>query len=87
MSPKLITRLEADVATGAVGIITEPKDAEDVLQQDQADYILIARELLRDSGWVNRASKELQIEVKWPKQYLRANRERYLKTVSASKKY
>ncbi|KAL7331053.1 hypothetical protein PS15p_203298 [Mucor circinelloides] len=78
---------EADVATGAVGIITEPKDAEDVLQQGQADYILIARELLRDSGWVNRASKELQIEVKWPKQYLRANRERYLKTVSANKKY
>ncbi|KAF1804361.1 hypothetical protein V8B55DRAFT_1105717 [Mucor lusitanicus] len=78
---------EAGVATGAVGIITEPKDAEDVLQHDQADYILIARELLRDSGWVNRASKELQIEVKWPKQYLRANRERYLKTVSANKKY
>ncbi|KAL9537408.1 hypothetical protein MBANPS3_011799 [Mucor bainieri] len=78
---------EAGVATGAVGIITEPKDAEEVLQHDQADYILIARELLRDSGWVNRASKELQVEVKWPKQYLRANRERYLKTVSANKKY
>lgn len=78
---------EVDIATGAVGIITEPQDAEGILQHNQADYILIARELLRNSGWVNRASKELQVEVKWPKQYLRANRERYLKTISANKKY
>ncbi|GAN06248.1 hypothetical protein MAM1_0116d05728 [Mucor ambiguus] len=57
---------KADTAIRAVGIITETKDAEDILQHDQADYMLIARELLRDRD---------------------SNRERYLKTVSANKKY
>jgi 2,4-dienoyl-CoA reductase-like NADH-dependent reductase (Old Yellow Enzyme family) len=58
---------EVDIATGAEGI----------LQHNQADYILIARELLKESDRVNRASKKLQAEAKWPKQYLHAKREKY----------
>lgn len=75
---------EADVATGTVGIITEPKDAEEILQKGQADYILVAREFLRNSGWVNRASKELGVQIKWPKQYVRADRERYFRSIANS---
>lgn len=78
-------RKEAGIPTGAVGLITEPKEAEKVLQDGQADYILIAREFLRDSGWVLRAAKELGLEVKWPGQYERADQERWAKKRAAEK--
>ncbi len=67
-------RLEAQVATGAVGLITEPKQAEDVLADGSADVVLLARELLRDPHWALRAARELGADdaVRWPPQYLRA---------------
>lgn len=43
----------ADIDTASVGIITEPKEAEDILQRNKADMIFIAREFLRDSAWVS----------------------------------
>jgi 2,4-dienoyl-CoA reductase-like NADH-dependent reductase (Old Yellow Enzyme family) len=67
---------QANIATGAVGLIIHPKDAEDILQQDQADYILVGREHLRNSGWVIRAAQELGVNIQWNNQYVRANRER-----------
>ena len=46
-------RKNVDMDTGAVGIITEPKDAEDILQKGKGDLVFIAREFLRDSAWVS----------------------------------
>jgi 2,4-dienoyl-CoA reductase-like NADH-dependent reductase (Old Yellow Enzyme family) len=67
-------RHEAEVPTGAVGLITEPKQAEDVLADGSADVVLLARELLRDPHWPLRAAHELGADdaVRWPPQYLRA---------------
>ncbi|GAN08696.1 conserved hypothetical protein [Mucor ambiguus] len=67
----------AKIATGAVGIITEPKDAESILEKDQADYILVGREHLRNPAWTQRAAHELAVNVQWTNQYARANRERF----------
>jgi 2,4-dienoyl-CoA reductase-like NADH-dependent reductase (Old Yellow Enzyme family) len=69
-------RAEADIATGAVGMITEAKQAEDVVASGAADVVLLARALLRDPHWALRAAFELGVEVghgiDWPPQYLRA---------------
>jgi 2,4-dienoyl-CoA reductase-like NADH-dependent reductase (Old Yellow Enzyme family) len=65
-------RREADIATGAVGIITEPQQAEKVIASGDADAVLLARALLRDPHWPLRAAHELGAEVRWPPQYLRA---------------
>ena len=60
------------IATGAVGMITEPKQAEEVLVTGQADAVLLARELLRDPYWPLRAATELGDDIAWPPQYDRA---------------
>jgi 2,4-dienoyl-CoA reductase-like NADH-dependent reductase (Old Yellow Enzyme family) len=65
-------RAEAGMATGAVGMITDPKQAEDILADGSADAILLARALLRDPHWPLRAASELGDDVAWPDQYLRA---------------
>jgi 2,4-dienoyl-CoA reductase-like NADH-dependent reductase (Old Yellow Enzyme family) len=57
---------------GAVGLITEPAQAEHILQSGQADLVLIAREMLRHPYWPLRAAKELGQTASWPVQYLRA---------------
>jgi NADPH2 dehydrogenase len=56
----------ANIATGAVGIITTGKEAEEILQQDKADLIFIARELLRDPYFPYRAAKQLNVELEAP---------------------
>jgi 2,4-dienoyl-CoA reductase-like NADH-dependent reductase (Old Yellow Enzyme family) len=63
---------EAGVATGAVGLITEPAQAEAIVEKGQADIVLLARELLRDPYFPLRAARELGRELKWPPQYVRA---------------
>jgi len=65
-------RREAGVATGAVGLITEPHQADAIVRAGQADCVLLARELLRDPYWPLRAARELGHTVPWPVQYLRA---------------
>jgi 2,4-dienoyl-CoA reductase-like NADH-dependent reductase (Old Yellow Enzyme family) len=65
-------RAEAGIATGAVGLITEPKQAQEIVASGKADMILLARELLRDPYWPRRAAAELGREIAAPKQYLRA---------------
>lgn len=62
----------AGIATGAVGMITSPAQAERILQEDEADMIFLARELLRDPYWPLRAARELGAEAHWPNQYVRA---------------
>lgn len=65
-------RKEAGIATGAVGLITDPHQAEQILVTDQADVVLLARELLRDPRWPLRAARELGADIGWPNQYVRA---------------
>jgi 2,4-dienoyl-CoA reductase-like NADH-dependent reductase (Old Yellow Enzyme family) len=67
-------RKEAGIATAAVGMITEPEQADQVIRTGQADMIFLARELLRDPYWPLRAADELGQNGPWPKQYLRAKR-------------
>lgn len=65
-------RREANVATGAVGLITTPAEADGIIRSGQADCVLLARELLRDPYWPQRAASELGHVLPRPKQYLRA---------------
>lgn len=65
-------RRETGIATGAVGLITEPRQAEAIVASGEADMILLARELLRDPYWPRRAARELGVEIDAPKQYARA---------------
>ena len=54
-------RAEAGIATGAVGMITEPKQAEEIVADGAADVVLLARALLRDPHWALRAAHELGV--------------------------
>jgi len=65
-------RHEAEILTGAVGMITSAVQAEQIIGTGQADAIVIAREFLRDPYWPLRAAKELGQSISWPVQYLRA---------------
>ncbi len=65
-------RAEAGIATSAVGLITEPKQADDIITSGSADAVLLARELLRDPYWPLRAARALGVDVPWPEQYQRA---------------
>ncbi|MDB4913203.1 MAG: oxidoreductase [Gemmatimonadetes bacterium] len=65
-------RREAGVPTGAVGLITEPHQANGIIASGQADVVVLARELLRDPYWPLRAARELGADVTWPEQYQRA---------------
>jgi NADPH2 dehydrogenase len=61
----------ADMSTGAVGLITSGIQAEEILQNDRADLVFLARELLRDPYWPRSAAKELGVTIEGPKQYER----------------
>ncbi|HLU76505.1 MAG TPA: NADH:flavin oxidoreductase/NADH oxidase [Burkholderiales bacterium] len=65
-------RAEVGIATGAVGLITKPRQAEQIVATEQADVVFLARELLRDPYWPLRAAHALKADVHWPKQYERA---------------
>jgi len=62
---------ESGIYTGAVGLITEVQQAEEILQKGQADLVLFARESLRNPYFALNAAKILGEEVEWPVQYLR----------------
>jgi 2,4-dienoyl-CoA reductase-like NADH-dependent reductase (Old Yellow Enzyme family) len=65
-------RREADVKTGAVGMITSASQADAIIREGKADLILMAREFLRQPYWPIHAARELGHEIAWPAQYLRA---------------
>lgn len=69
-------RHEAGIATAAVGMITEPADAEAIIAGGRADLVFLARELLRDPYWPLFAARALGVKVPWPKQYARAEGDR-----------
>ena len=60
------------ILTGAVGFITTASQAESIVQENKADLVFMARELLRNPYFPLMAARELGGEVKWPAQYLRA---------------
>ncbi len=65
-------RREAGIATAAVGMITDPAQAEQIIATGQADAIFMAREFLRDPYWPLHAARALDVDVGWPVQYVRA---------------
>jgi 2,4-dienoyl-CoA reductase-like NADH-dependent reductase (Old Yellow Enzyme family) len=65
-------RREAGIPTAAVGQITAPAQADQIIRNGQADLVLLARQMLRDPYWPLHAAQELGMSVSWPPQYLRA---------------
>jgi 2,4-dienoyl-CoA reductase-like NADH-dependent reductase (Old Yellow Enzyme family) len=65
-------RREAGIATAAVGLITEPEQAEAIVLDGQADMVFLARALLRDPYWPLHAARRLGASATWPVQYQRA---------------
>jgi NADPH2 dehydrogenase len=61
----------AGIATAAVGLITTGRQAEEILQNQRADLIFIARAFLRDPYWPRTAAEELGEDIQSPKQYER----------------
>ncbi|MER7790590.1 NADH:flavin oxidoreductase/NADH oxidase [Streptomyces sp. NPDC097640] len=65
-------KAETGLPVAAVGLITEPEQAEKIVANDEADAVLLGRELLRDPYWARRAARELGAAVTAPSQYGRA---------------
>ena len=65
-------RESAEIATAAVGLITSPDQADQIIREGQADFVLMARELLRDPYWPLHAARALRQEPVTPSQYGRA---------------
>jgi 2,4-dienoyl-CoA reductase-like NADH-dependent reductase (Old Yellow Enzyme family) len=65
-------RERVGIATGAVGMITEPEQAEAIVAGGKADLVLLARQMLRDPYWPLHAAQALGASVEWPTQYSRA---------------
>ncbi|HKH62035.1 MAG TPA: NADPH dehydrogenase NamA [Flavitalea sp.] len=63
---------ETGIMTGAVGLITTAGQAEQILREQQADVIVLARQMLRDPYFPLHAAKELNVDIRWPSQYDRA---------------
>ena len=65
-------RRDTGVATGAVGLITDPHQAEEIIRSGKADVVILARQLLRDPYWPLHAASALGADLTWPPQYERA---------------
>ncbi len=63
---------ETGILTAAVGMITSARQAEQILQEQKADLIIMARQLLREPYFPLHAAKELRVDLSWPSQYERA---------------
>ncbi|HUW78670.1 MAG TPA: NADH:flavin oxidoreductase/NADH oxidase [Candidatus Nanopelagicaceae bacterium] len=65
-------RQEADIMTSAVGLITKPEQAEEIIVSGEADAVMLARAFLRDPHWALNAAEALGVKIAWPKQFDRA---------------
>jgi 2,4-dienoyl-CoA reductase-like NADH-dependent reductase (Old Yellow Enzyme family) len=65
-------RGEVGIPTGAVGFITDPVQAEQIIATGQADVVIMAREMLRQPYWPLHAARALNVDIPWPNQYKRA---------------
>jgi 2,4-dienoyl-CoA reductase-like NADH-dependent reductase (Old Yellow Enzyme family) len=66
-------RREAQIATAAVGLISEPVQAEEIVSLGRADAVFLARAMLRDPYWPRHAAKALKVEMAWPDPYKRCD--------------
>lgn len=64
-------RKECGIATSAVGLITEPEQAQQILESGEADVIFLARAMLRNPRWAFNAAEKLGVQVEWPIQIAR----------------
>jgi 2,4-dienoyl-CoA reductase-like NADH-dependent reductase (Old Yellow Enzyme family) len=62
-------RKETGILTAAVGSITEPEQANEIVTSGKADLVLLAREMLREPYWALKAEKALGQEAQWPLSY------------------
>ncbi len=69
-------REETGILTGAVGLITEPQQANEIITSGAADLAFLAREMLREPYWALKAEQALGQEASWPLQYGYAIRRR-----------
>jgi len=67
-------RREAAIPTGAVGMITDPAQADQIIRSGQADVVIMARQFLRDPYWPLLAAHALGQDIQWPQQYDRAKK-------------
>jgi 2,4-dienoyl-CoA reductase-like NADH-dependent reductase (Old Yellow Enzyme family) len=65
-------RNEAGIPTAAVGMITEPAQANEIVSEGKADMVFMARAMLRDPYWPLHAAAAIGVPANWPIQYLRA---------------
>jgi 2,4-dienoyl-CoA reductase-like NADH-dependent reductase (Old Yellow Enzyme family) len=66
-------RSRAGIATGAVGLISSPDMAEQIVASGQADLVVMARAFLNDPYWPLHAAKALKTKIPWPSQYERGD--------------
>jgi 2,4-dienoyl-CoA reductase-like NADH-dependent reductase (Old Yellow Enzyme family) len=62
------------ILTGAVGLITTSQEANNIIEENKADLVFLAREFLRDPYFPRRAATELVVDITWPLQYERAKK-------------
>jgi 2,4-dienoyl-CoA reductase-like NADH-dependent reductase (Old Yellow Enzyme family) len=67
-------RREIGIATGAVGLISTPELANEIIHNERADVVILGRELLRDPHWALHAARHMGVDVAWPTPYLRAKK-------------
>jgi 2,4-dienoyl-CoA reductase-like NADH-dependent reductase (Old Yellow Enzyme family) len=67
-------RRQAGVLTGAVGMITDPAQADQIVRSGQADVVILARQFLREPYWPLLAARALGHDIRWPVQYERAKK-------------
>lgn len=70
---------EAEILTGAVGLITEAEQANAIIEENKADVVLIGRAFLRDPYWALHAALALDVEQDWPTPYRRAFAKEFLR--------
>jgi len=67
-------RKKVEIATSAVGLITDAHQAEEIVSSGKADAVMLAREMLRNPRWALAASEELGVRGRWPNQFTRASK-------------
>ncbi|MBI4319542.1 MAG: NADPH dehydrogenase NamA [Chloroflexi bacterium] len=67
-------RSDVGIPTAAVGLITSPELADEIIRNQRADMVMLGRELLRHPYWPLDAAAALEAEIEWPAQYIKARR-------------
>ena len=62
-------RNEANILTTAVGLITEPEQAQYIIEVGEADAVFLARAMIRNPRWALNAAEKLGVVIEWPKQF------------------